>query len=89
MGELYALCPRRAPEMTAETARAWCMALRPYRAEDVEQAALTYARSKEWFPSVAELVRGLRADEWSPRDLERVKKAYEHILNTGKKEGTE
>lgn len=53
---LRALCPRSAPPLTKEFARAWAKALAPYSYREVEAAALQYARQKPFFPEIATLL---------------------------------
>lgn len=53
---LLALCPAKQPRIDKVFAAAWVEALRPFRYEDVKDAALLYARNKPYFPTVSDVL---------------------------------
>jgi len=53
---LLTLCPAKQPRIDKAFAAAWVEALRPFRYEDVKDAALLYARNKPYFPTVSDVL---------------------------------
>jgi len=53
---LLTLCPAKQPRIDKAFAAAWVEALRPFRYEDVKDAALLYARNKPYFPTVFDIL---------------------------------
>ena len=53
---LLTLCPAKQPKIDKAFAAAWVEALRPFRYEDVKDAALSYARKKAFFPAVSDIL---------------------------------
>jgi hypothetical protein len=53
---LLTLCPAKQPRIDKAFAAAWVEALRPFRYEDVKDAALLYARDKPYFPTVSDIL---------------------------------
>lgn len=54
---LLALCPLKVPPITRDFARAWVAALEPYSYSQTRGAALEWARSKPYFPTVSDLTK--------------------------------
>lgn len=81
---LLIMCPRAAPEVTKELARAWCQTLAPFGFGEVSASARRYAARKDFFPRAAELTADLSlrgTDDPPPgrEDLERMRRLRERI----------
>lgn len=66
---LLSLCPAKAPPITRDFARAWVAALEPYAWPEVKAAALSWARKKPFFPTVADLTNGIAVVSRGRNDL--------------------
>lgn len=68
---LLQLCPAKQPRIDKAFAAAWVEALRPFEYEDVKDAALLYARSKPYFPTVSDVLDNMVKKAKPRNDLDR------------------
>lgn len=68
---LLQLCPAKQPRIDKAFAAAWVEALRPFEYEDVKDAALLYARSKPYFPTVSDVLDNIVIKAKQRNDLDR------------------
>ena len=85
---LLLMCPRAAPKVTPELARAWCQTLAPFEFGEVRASARRYAARKDFFPRAAELtadlfLRGTNDPPPGREELERMERLRERIRAGG------
>ena len=76
---LLQLCPAKQPRIDKAFAAAWVEALRPFDYDAVKDAALLYARSKPYFPTVSDVLDNMVIKAKPRNDLDR---AWELLRRT-------
>ena len=68
---LLQLCPAKQPRIDKAFAAAWVEALRPFRYEDIKDAAMIYARNKPYFPTVSDVLDNMVIKAKPRNDIDR------------------